>query len=63
MIIDSHKFLTVPHLIKDFFSRNKIMSAENKVASERWAALEANPEVMTKLCHQVSPLNDCPNVF
>ena len=32
------------------------MSSEDKVASERWAALEANPEVMTKLCHQVSTI-------
>ena len=24
-----------------------------KVASERWAALEANPEVMSRLCHQL----------
>ena len=27
--------------------------ASSKVAAERWAALESNPEVMTKLCHQL----------
>ena len=35
------------------------------VAGERWAALEANPEVMTKLCHQVgvSPLYEVVDVW
>ena len=27
--------------------------ASTKVAGERWAALESNPEVMTKLCQQL----------
>ena len=28
-------------------------TTEARVAGERWAALEANPEVMTSLCHQL----------
>ena len=31
----------------------EVADTEAKVAGERWAALEANPEVMTKLCHQL----------
>ena len=38
---------------------------EAKVSKERWAALEANPEVMTKLCHQlgVSPMFEVVDVW
>lgn len=40
-------------------------AAGSDVAGERWAALEANPEVMTKLCHQVgvSPLYQVVDVW
>ena len=38
---------------------------EAKVSKERWAALDANPEVMTKLCHQlgVSPMFEVVDVL
>ena len=44
------------------------MSSESEaggVEGERWAALEANPEVMTSLCHQVgvSPLYQVVDVY
>ena len=39
--------------------------ANTKVANERWAALEANPEVMTKLCDQlgVSPMFEVVDIW
>ena len=40
-------------------------TVEAKVAAERWAALEANPEVLTSLCHQlgVAPTFQVVDVF
>merc|ERR1712112_282320 len=63
---EEHKFQIHTRIQKKRQSSIIIMTdVSTKVAGERWAALESNPEVMTKLCHQlgVSSMFDVVDVW